>query len=145
MSLSHQRISAICRQNRHIDGRCVIGDAEAAVLRLVFLVMEIDNRRNRAGDDSEGNQRRPVVHPATKTFVWNAANERERENHPQDLLCQFRSLFCDPRLKINVPEKHTRDLLTPMKQMMTRSGINKRYRIKKPMTQMTVSRHEMNS
>lgn len=35
--------------------------------------------------------------------------------------------------------------LTPIKQMMTRSGIRMRYRMRKPMNQITVNFHEMNS
>lgn len=88
-SVAHQRISAVGRQHRHVDRRRVVRHAKPAVFRFVFLVVKVDDGRQRAGDDPKSDQRRSIVHPMAETLMWDAANDRECKNEPQDLIYSF--------------------------------------------------------
>ncbi len=82
--LSHQGVSVVPGHDQDVDGRGVIGDADAAV-RLVLLVVVGHDGRDGAAQDLEAAGVDLVVPPLLGLAVLHLAHERHADRHPDQL------------------------------------------------------------
>ena len=83
-SFSYQRVRVVARQYEHVDGRGVVGHADA-VLGLVLLVVVGDDGRESAAKDLEAARVDLVVELLLALALWKTANERHADSHPNQL------------------------------------------------------------